>query len=303
MKGEGIDIDHKTHPDDAILMMSILQYPRLASPKLDGIRAVVKNGKVLSSRLKPIPNLHVQKKFCYMDGFDGELLINQPTMKMLYRNTDSAVMTRAGEPDILFWVFDYIYNPAAGYADRYSHLRQYSKERPFLANQGVKFLRHEVIESAKELFEYEQFMLSLGYEGVMTRSMGGIYKFGRSTLREGHIVKIKRFSQEEAEVVGFVEKMKNNNEQKRDERGYAKRSSHKAGKVPANTLGALVVQSPKYEGTFEIGSGLTAAEAQKIWNSRRKYLGRMVTFKFFEVGDYNVPRHPVFVGWRSRIDI
>ena len=37
-----------------------LRYPVLVSPKLDGYRASVQGGVVLSRNLKPIPNAHVR---------------------------------------------------------------------------------------------------------------------------------------------------------------------------------------------------------------------------------------------------
>ena len=37
--------------------LSTLRFPVLASPKLDGVRAIVKDGVVLSRSLKKIPNL------------------------------------------------------------------------------------------------------------------------------------------------------------------------------------------------------------------------------------------------------
>ena len=50
-----------------------LRFPVLASPKLDGIRAYVKDGVVLSRQNKPIPNDHVQSLFSKYEHFDGEL--------------------------------------------------------------------------------------------------------------------------------------------------------------------------------------------------------------------------------------
>jgi DNA ligase-1 len=49
-----------------------LKFPLLASAKIDGVRALVKDGKVLSRSLKPIPNRHVQEMFGSLEGADGE---------------------------------------------------------------------------------------------------------------------------------------------------------------------------------------------------------------------------------------
>jgi hypothetical protein len=49
--------------------------PLLASYKLDGIRATVQGGKLLSRTLKPIPNKFLQERFGNLpEGLDGELV-------------------------------------------------------------------------------------------------------------------------------------------------------------------------------------------------------------------------------------
>ena len=71
-----------------------LRFPLLASAKLDGVRAVVKNGVVLSRSLKKIPNDYVQSLFKHLEHFDGELIVGEPTSKTCYRDTVSGVMSK-----------------------------------------------------------------------------------------------------------------------------------------------------------------------------------------------------------------
>mgnify|MGYP005609938573 FL=1 len=54
------------------------------SPKLDGIRAIVRGGVVMSRNLKPIPNPVVQERFKHLEGFDGELIVGDSTSKTCY---------------------------------------------------------------------------------------------------------------------------------------------------------------------------------------------------------------------------
>lgn len=68
------------------------------------------------------------------------------------------------------------------------------------------------IGSAAELAAYKEKCLSEGYEGVMVRDPAGPYKCGRSTEREGWLLKIKRFEDAEAEVLETYEGMSNYNE-------------------------------------------------------------------------------------------
>ena len=50
------------------------RFPVYASPKYDGIRALVINGVVVSRNMKPIPSKFVQENFSKFEGFDGELM-------------------------------------------------------------------------------------------------------------------------------------------------------------------------------------------------------------------------------------
>ena len=40
------------------------------------------------------------------DGLDGEIIVGPATAEDVYRVTNSAVMSRDGEPDFTYWLFD-----------------------------------------------------------------------------------------------------------------------------------------------------------------------------------------------------
>jgi DNA ligase-1 len=115
------------------------------------------------------------------------------------------------------------------------------------------------------------------------------------------LLKLKRFLDDEAEVIGFEEKMSNHNVKEVDERGYSKRSSKKAGLVTAGTLGSLIV---RWKGViFNIGSGFTDKQRQEIWDNKEKYLGKWFTFQYQELTSYGIPRFPTGRGFRSDLDM
>lgn len=271
-----------------------LRFPALASPKLDGIRAYVKDGVVLSRQNKPIPNDHVQSLFSKYEHYDGELIVGSPTDPMCFRNTMSGVMSEEGEPDVTFYVFDHLGDGSVPYHVRLGVINAHRFE-------AVSALKQTYLESHSALKQYEALTLGLGYEGVILRCPNAPYKQGRSTVREGYLLKVKTFLDDEATVVRFEERMHNTNEATVSETGRTKRSSHQAGKVGRGDLGALVVS---WKGqVFSIGTGFTDAERQHIWDNQNKYLGALVKFKYFPVGGYEAPRHPVFAGFRDRRDV
>jgi DNA ligase 1 len=53
----------------------LIQFPYLVSPKIDGLRALVKDGVVYSKTMKPIPTRRVQELFGHLHGADAELTV------------------------------------------------------------------------------------------------------------------------------------------------------------------------------------------------------------------------------------
>jgi DNA ligase-1 len=277
-------------------------YPVLGSPKLDGIRVLILDGIPVTRSLKPVRNKFVQSILADPDfeGLDGEILVGNPSDPMAFRATTSGVMAEEGESDFVFWVFDDVTDPHVPFEVRYEEL----KERVLGLNcPHIKLVEHTEIPDSEELGAFEALCLHQGYEGVMIRSLDGPYKYGRSTLKEGTLLKVKQFREDEATIIGFVERMKNCNEQTRDLLGNAERSSHKENMMPEGTLGAFRVLCDLFHDEFTVGSGLNDAERQKIWDNQAEYLGKTLKFKHMTYGGYDQPRFPIYKGIRDKEDI
>lgn len=276
-------------------------FPVFASQKIDGVRAVVKDGKLLSRKLIEIPNNYVQQMFGReeFNGLDGELIIEK-TKQNTFVETQSAVMTEEGTPVINFVTFDDFSEPDQPFEKRLQRLKkrmsQYDHRRMF-------HLEQLLVTNLEQLEQFEAGILREGGEGVMIRSPNGLYKFNRSTLSEGYLLKLKRFMDSEAEIISVEEQMKNINAAEKDERGLTKRSSAKAGKVPAGRLGSLNVRDIYSGIEFSLGSGFTAEQRQMYWNDKEQIVGKIVKYKFFEAASKGAPRFPVFIGFRSLIDL
>lgn len=271
-----------------------LRFPLLASPKLDGIRALKVKEGLLSRTLKFIPNNHIQEAArAWPVGLDGELIVGRPTDKDVYRNTVSGVMKTAGNPNFTFWVFDQ-HDRQASYQDALESLQQAAAQ-----HISVEVLNQEVIGDLNGLLAYEAQQVELGFEGVILRDPHAPYKFGRSTAKEGYLLKVKRFEDSEALVIGVVEEQHNGNEATKDNLGRTKRSTAKAGKTGKGTMGTLVCRDLKTGVEFEIGTGFTAADRAEYFRNPPN----IVRYKFFPVGVKDKPRHPVFLGVRDERDL
>jgi len=277
-----------------------IQFPVLLSPKLDGVRCLVVKGVAVGRSLKPIPNHHVQHLFGShaWDGLDGELIVGDPTAADAFQRTTSGVMSHDGEPAVRFHVFD-DFSAVGGFRDR---LRA-AERRLAWKKRSCALVEHWLVKTSEELAVHEQRCLALGYEGVMLRAPMGAYKHGRSTAREGWLLKLKRFTDAEAIVLGCTELRRNTNAAVRNATGGLERSHHQAGLVGAATLGALIVRDCKTQVEFEIGTGFTARQRAELWVVRDALIGHVVKYKSQPIGVKERPRFPVFLGFRSHIDI
>src|SRR6185436_5478038 len=276
----------------------------LASYKLDGIRALVRGGVVLSRSLKPIPNAHVQKMFGLpqYEGFDGELIVGAANAPDVFRNTTSGVMSEDGYPSVTFHVFDLWNQPNAPLHQRYAEIQRRVAQAQSVTGCIVMVVQHRVKDMADvdKLFAWA---LATGFEGLVLRNPFGLYKFGRSTVKEAGLLKVKPFVDAEAEVVGVVEQMHNGNEAFTNAVGRTERSTAKAGKSGMGVLGALICRTP--EGVvFQIGTGFSLLERAHLWLHQNKLcIGRTVKYKSLAIGVKDAPRHAVFLGWRDKRDM
>jgi DNA ligase-1 len=281
-----------------------LRFPYYASPKLDGIRCLCLDGEARTRSMKRIPNLYVRDWFAkhrdLLANLDGELVVGPPTAPDCYNKTATDIMAHGGRPDFGFYVFDVVDDTGKRpFTDRWGEVIERSRSWP--ANVGT--LLQEMVATPAALKMFEAAVLKQGFEGVMLRGPESRYKQGRATLRENSLLKVKRFVDAEAIVVGVEEQMTNTNPARRNEIGRTFRSSAQAGLVGKGTLGALTVKGspgqPFAGVTFSIGAGFDDALRAEMWRVRDKLVGLQVRYRFFDVGTKDAPRHPIFSGFRK----
>ena len=255
-------------------------YPVLATPKLDGIRCLMVDGVAMSRSMKPIPNQYVQEQLKGLHGLDGELMVNGD-----FNQVQSGIMKKAGEPDFTFHVFDSFTDDCVYHA-RIDDLEWLGVDD----HPRCRVLKPIQVDNEEDLLEYLEVCLTAGYEGVMIRQPDSKYKFGRSTVKEGILLKIKKFFDDEAELIEIIEAQHNLNEQDYDELGYSKRSSCKENLVPAGTAGSLVVKWNDKEFRVGFGPGFTDSVKQELWDNREELVGELVKFSYQELSKDGIPR-------------
>lgn len=279
--------------------------PYWLSPKLDGVRAIIKDGQALSRTLKALPNLHIQSVlgFPSLNGLDGEVVVGSPTHPNCIQATTSGVMSRAGVPSFTYFVFD-MWDREAEYRERYDALAGRVEELVVDYGLCIALVSQTLCYTPEEFDAAVAANYEAGYEGSIARCYAGLYKYNRSTKKEAYLLKVKESLDAEIRVTGFVEMQHNDNEATRDERGYTKRTTHRANKRDAGTLGKLIGVDLVSGQEVVIGPGkMTAADRLEVWKGQDRYLGKIAKYRYAKHGVLDAPRFPRFITWRDEIDL
>ena len=240
------------------------RFPVLATPKIDGIRCFTAEGEARTRSGVPLPNDFARAwigRHC-PDGFDGEL-----TVRGLTPHAASAALMRAGgRPDFAFHVFDFVFDSTRDpYAQRIAELARLEWAAP--GRNRVVHVLPSFIADQPALDAFEARCLAEGFEGVCLRDPHSPYAAGQSTAREGWLLKLKRFADREAEVIGA------------DARALICRDGAR---------------------TFRIGTGFTAADRAALFAQPHLLPGRLVKYREQRTG---AVRSRVFLSLRDVRDL
>lgn len=306
----------------------LIRFPVIAQPKIDGVRALNLGGTLTGRSLKTFGNRHVTEMFSgsWFVGFDGEMACGDTKQSDLCRATTSALSSHDGQPEVTWWLFDYITDKTASlpYNVRLSRLRYAvelaQKHMEWRFEMGMPHAKLAVIpsyliESMDELLDFDAHNLAAGYEGTILRDPAGGYKQGRSTAREGGLLRIKQFIDAEAVVVSLAEGNHNGNEATVGLLGQTERSSHQENMIPNGLVGSLeckavadvldgnrVVISAGQTITVSPGN-MDHATRKLFWENQDMIVGKTIKFKFFPKGIKDKPRFPTYIGIRDAADM
>jgi len=279
--------------------ITTLKYPLLVSYKLDGVRCIFKDGKMYSRALKQFPNIQLNKRFEFLTKYsknhniilDGELLAKSLTfneLSGLIRQLDKEI-----PDDLYFYCFDVVKN---------ENFEQPFKNRLrnlYTSLDYLKTVKQRVLYNVEEVNEYYQEALEWGCDGLILRHPSGRYKFGRGTVKEGLIFKMKPFETFDAKIIGVTQatEVREGAEKKINELGRSVTSKKKDDRILINKASAFVVL---YEGKeLKVTIAMTDEEKEEVWKNKSKYIGRWIEYKGMLTGSKDLPRHPNFIRFRD----
>lgn len=291
-----------------------LQYPCLVSRKLDGIRGYRQGLTFYSNSGKPLPSKHIQSlaqdpfwsRFCSFIP-DGEWVYGDPASEECYNLTQTAVMsiewpTHLDKSELRFYIFD-LYVSGVGFSARQCAI---DKQMQGIIPPWFVFLTQDRIESPEDLAWFYKEMLQAGYEGVIVRSMGGTYKCGRSTIKEGGMGKLKPYGKElyEAEIVGWYP-LNVTLGSCVNEQGYLKASKAAHNLAEVEAIGGFIVKDCRSGIEFRIGGGKLFTKSFRYDNFSRvaDFIGQLVQYKCMTYGVVDKPRQPTAYRLRSPLDM
>ena len=299
-----------------------LPYPLLASYKIDGVRGLITNGKILSRSLKLIPNKQIQEKFKSLTAIETDTYIdgefynpNIPfqaivscAMTQDYNNPEAIknwnklcekydinISREEAFQGIKLYIFDRVKlsNPDEPFNCRFRWVKNiYTLNYPKL----TEIVKQKTVNTHVEAEEYYEEALKWGCDGLILRSSAGRYKYNRATLNEGLIFKLKPYITFDAKIIKIIQatKVDPTAEKKINELGRSVTSKKKGDRILINKACDFVVM---HEGKNElkVSIAMTDKEKREVWENQQSYIGRYIEYKGLEVGAKDLPRHPVFL--------
>lgn len=305
-------------PNDKVNLDEV-KYPILASYKLDGIRCLFIKGEMLSRSLKHIQNKQLREKLqpladyskeqdCILDGeiYSPELSFQLITRYVMTQDfNDPKSIKKHGEvltvPEHLkFYCFDCTVED--NLEQEFIHRASFVTGLADKFNKLMVEVRQERVESKEDVEALFEGAIENGYEGLILKDPHGRYKTGRGTLKEGLIYKVKPFVTTDSEILDVVQatEVDPNAEKKINQLGRSETSKKIGDRILIEKASAFLVD---YKGQkLKVVIAMTDIEKKEIWKNKDKYIGKILEYKFMEVGmkEGGLPRHPTSI--RVRYD-
>lgn len=290
-----------------------IRFPVIAMPKIDGVRGVNFNGRLTGRSLKEHRNTFVTERFSAfkLRGLDGELALGNPTDPDLCRRTSSALSTIAGSPDVKWYLFDIMLTTEIRQREPYYKRVQrvdlwvdYLQDTSPELAEHLRVIKYLYIHDWPSLQAYHASNIEAGYEGTVFRDPDSRYKYGRSTVNDQCLMRIKDFVVDEARVLSVKEGRTNNNLPTVDARGLTERSTHSENMEPSGQIGTLICQDLTTGDTISVSPGrMPHADREYYWNAQEQIIGRTVKYQHFPHGRKDSPRMATFQCFRSEEDM
>lgn len=246
-----------------------------AQPKLDGHRALFKDGQLYSRQGKVIDLPHVVEAIKQLElehlHLDGELYWHG---KSLQEISSLVKKLQPESAQLVYHVYDVV-DPENTWTDRFfetAEVLDTADHDSVVAVPATPVVSNEILQTLHSSY------LELGYEGTMLRHGTEGYADGK---RAKQLLKLKNFQDAEFLVVGV-------------NRGVPNVTARGTFEVPV-----WVCQSG--DNVFTVTAQGNMHEKHAQWESREEHVGRRLTVKFHYMSKDEIPQLPVALRWFETI--
>ena len=242
-----------------------VKYPCVSTVKLDGVRAIYRNGAFYTRNGKILYGLEaLVERLSGAPVLDGELVC--PGMD--FQTSSGSLRSFAETPNAQFYIID-----VPEHRSKHFLLRMASTVLWTIPNSPVQDIPWILANKPEDIEQHYQACLEAGYEGVVVKPMEYEYVDKRSF----DWMKLKAINTVDARIVDIFE-------------GAGKYSS---------SAGGVIIQMPDSEVLVRVGSGFSDQQRDEIYADPDKFIGRMIEVKYHEVTPDGSLRHPRFYRWRD----
>lgn len=248
-----------------------------AQPKLDGLRAISHEDKLMSRNGKPyLACPHLLQNFYILDG---ELYNHEyhddfnKIVSLCKKQKPTLEEYKESKDKVQFWAYDYP-GKKGKFSERYAELKSVLDK---LGNPAYKLVYTKEIKSEEELVEFHAENIANGFEGTIVRLDNKEYENKRSKS----LLKYKDFIDEEFQIVGAEE-------------GEGGRAGT-IGKFWVRLDKNLPYSIEKEENVCKSNVKGNFDFLRQVWKDHKEYIGTDATIKYFGRTPDNSLRFPYII--------
>jgi DNA ligase-1 len=260
-----------------------LAFPVDVQPKLNGCRALAykEDGevKLLSRGGKFYDIQHIKDQLREIlpedRVLDGEIYIKGATLQEINRLIKKHRPGPTGSGRLEYWVYDYFnVDRAEKWLERAKQLDLFWQSTQF--NLRIRGVETTTCDNEERLFELLHRYQEDGYEGAIIRLLDGVYELGH---RSRSLLKLKDYFDAEYKVVDFYE-----------------------GTGKFKGCVTWVCEMPNGQ-RFNVTPKGTIEQKKRWFKDGKKYIGRMLTVKYWDKNESGIPQFGVGEGFRIEEDL
>jgi len=248
-------------------------------PKLDGHRALFKDGILYSRQGKPLELPHIMKAIAESGldhlHLDGELYVHgrplQEVSRLIKKYTADSL-------EVKYHIYDCVMDDI--FLGRSLAIHEGLQDETYQDSHHIELVDTILVTSIDEVMAFHENFRQQGYEGTMLRYGDEHYRDGK---RSQALLKIKEFHDAEFEVIGWEEG----------------KPRHSDGKVYAVPVWVCKVQGNGE--TFNVTAQGNMHEKNTQWHERTDHMGRMLTVKYHYMSKDGIPQLPIALRWKEDV--